>query len=79
MKLNTLQDVFVEQLGDLRSAEEQLVQALPKLASAANSPELREAFEHHLEQTQNHVQRPRKSSRTSASTCRPSTAKGWKA
>ena len=57
MKLNSLQDVFVEQLADLRSAEEQLVQALPKMASAASSPELQEAFEHHLEQTQNHVQR----------------------
>jgi ferritin-like metal-binding protein YciE len=57
MKLNSLQDVFVEQLGDLRSAEEQLVKALPKMASAANSPELKEAFEHHLEQTRNHVQR----------------------
>ena len=57
MKLNSLQDVFVEQVADLRSAEEQLVQALPKMASAASSPELKEAFEHHLVQTRNHVQR----------------------
>jgi ferritin-like metal-binding protein YciE len=57
MKLNSLQDVFVEQLADLRSAEEQLVEALPKMASASSSPELKEAFEHHLEQTRNHVQR----------------------
>src|SRR4051812_35051892 len=57
MNLNSLQDVFIEQLGDLRSAEEQLVQALPKMSGAASSPELRQAFDHHLEQTQNHVQR----------------------
>ena len=57
MNLNSLNDVFVEQLADLHSAEEQLVQALPKMASAANSTELREAFEHHLEETRNHVQR----------------------
>ena len=57
MQLNSLNDVFVEQLADLYDAEQQLVKALPKMASAASSTELREAFEHHLEQTQNHVQR----------------------
>jgi ferritin-like metal-binding protein YciE len=57
MKLNSLNDVFVEQLADLRRAEEQLVQALPKMANAASSPELKEAFEHHLEETRNHVRR----------------------
>jgi ferritin-like metal-binding protein YciE len=57
MKLNTLNDVFVEQLADLHSAEQQLVQALPKVAAAANSTDLRDAFAQHLEQTKNHVQR----------------------
>jgi ferritin-like metal-binding protein YciE len=57
VKLDTIQDVFVGQLGDLRSAEEQLVEALPKLAAAATDPELRQAFEEHLEETRGHARR----------------------
>jgi ferritin-like metal-binding protein YciE len=57
MQLTSLQDVLVEQLEDLYSAETQLVQALPKLASAASNDELRQAFEHHLGETQDHVRR----------------------
>ena len=57
MTLNSLHDVFVEQLGDLYSAERQLVRALPTVASSATAPELREAIEHHLEETQRHVTR----------------------
>ncbi len=57
MKLNSLQDVFSEQIEDLYSAETQLVQALPKVAAAANSDELRQAFDHHLQQTRDHVTR----------------------
>jgi ferritin-like metal-binding protein YciE len=57
MQLNTLDDVFVDQIEDLYSAEQQLVAALPKMAQAATSPELREAFEHHLEETRAHVSR----------------------
>ena len=57
MKLQTLEDVFVEQIADLYSAERQLVQALPKLAGAAQSDELREAFQTHLQKTQEHVTR----------------------
>jgi len=57
MQLQTLDDLFVDQLQDLYSAEQQLVQALPKMASAASNDELREAFEHHLSETQEHVQR----------------------
>jgi ferritin-like metal-binding protein YciE len=57
MQFNSLQDVFAEQLNDLRSAEEQLVQALPKLAGAASSEELRQAFEEHLAQTRGHQER----------------------
>ncbi|MGL4609916.1 MAG: ferritin-like domain-containing protein [Trueperaceae bacterium] len=44
-------DLYVEQLRDLYSAEDQLVDALPKMAQAAHSSELREGFEMHLEQT----------------------------
>jgi ferritin-like metal-binding protein YciE len=57
MEFNSLKDVFAEQLNDLRSAEEQLVQALPKLARAAGSEELRQAFEEHLAQTRGHLER----------------------
>jgi ferritin-like metal-binding protein YciE len=57
MKLNSLQDVFADQLADLRSAEQQLVAALPKVAGAANSDELRQALEHHLDETRDHLQR----------------------
>jgi ferritin-like metal-binding protein YciE len=57
LKLQTLEDVFAEQIGDLRSAEEQLIEALPKMAGAAHDPDLRAAFEEHLEQTREHLHR----------------------
>src|SRR2546422_3543723 len=57
MQLQTLNDLFVEQLGDLHSAETQLVEALPKLAAAATNDKLRQAFEQHLGETHDHVQR----------------------
>jgi ferritin-like metal-binding protein YciE len=47
----------VDELKDLYSAENQLVKALPKMAKAASSDELRQGFEEHLEQTKEHVQR----------------------
>src|SRR4051812_38166728 len=57
MKLASLQDLFVDQLKDLYSAESQLIKALPKMAKAANNPELRAGFEEHLEQTREHAAR----------------------
>lgn len=57
MELSSLTDVLVEELGDLYSAEQQLVEALPKMAAAAHSYELRGAFESHLEETRVHVER----------------------
>ena len=57
MKLRTLSDLFLDQIGDLHSAEKQLVRALPKMAKAAKNKELRHAFDHHLEQTKGHVER----------------------
>jgi ferritin-like metal-binding protein YciE len=57
MGFHTLKDVLQEQLEDLHSAETQLVVALPKMAQAANHDQLREAFEHHLEETRGHLQR----------------------
>jgi ferritin-like metal-binding protein YciE len=57
MQLNSLEDVLADQIGDLRSAEEQLIEALPKVAAAAHSGELREALQHHLEETRGHLER----------------------
>ena len=57
MQINSLNDVFEHELQDLHSAETQLVAALPKMAQAASSDELRQAFEHHLEETRDHVRR----------------------
>ena len=56
-KISTPRDLLVEELKDLYSAENQLLKALPKMAKAASSDELRQAFETHLEQTQGHVER----------------------
>ena len=57
MKLETLRDLYVEQLNDLYSAENQLVQALPKMAKAASNTQLQNAFQSHLTQTKEHVRR----------------------
>jgi ferritin-like metal-binding protein YciE len=57
MKLDTLNKLYISELRDLYSAENQLVKALPKLAKAASSEELKDAFENHLEQTKRHVER----------------------
>jgi ferritin-like metal-binding protein YciE len=53
----TLHDAFIDELRDAYDAEKQLTKALPKLAKAAASDELREAFESHLEETRGHVER----------------------
>ena len=52
-----LKELYIDELKDLYSAENQLVKALPKMAKAATSPDLRAGFEEHLEQTKVHVQR----------------------
>ena len=52
-----LRDLYIDELKDLYSAENQLVKALPKMAKAASSDELKQGFEEHLEQTRDHVQR----------------------
>lgn len=57
MRLDTLHNLYLHELHDLYSAENQLVKALPKLAKAANSPELKSALTNHLAQTQEHVRR----------------------
>ena len=57
MKMSQLKDLYVDQLKDIYSAEKQLIQALPKMAKAATSEELRMGFEEHLEQTKTHLSR----------------------
>ena len=57
MGFNSLEDVLHEQVLDLLSAEKQLVAALPKVAAAAHSPELKDAITEHLEETKTHVKR----------------------
>jgi ferritin-like metal-binding protein YciE len=59
-KITTLEEVFVDQLKDLYSAETQITKALPKLAKAATNPELKKGFQLHLEQTREHVERLKK-------------------
>jgi ferritin-like metal-binding protein YciE len=57
MKIESMEDLFVEQIEDLYDAEQRLVKALPKMAEASTSPELRQAFESHLGETKGHVTR----------------------
>ena len=57
MELDTLRKLYIDELKDLYSAEKQLVKALPKMAKAATSPELKRAFQTHLEETKRQVDR----------------------
>lgn len=57
MTMNNLNDVMMDLLKDLYHAEKQLVAALPKMASATDSDDLRKSFESHLEETNDHVDR----------------------
>lgn len=57
MKIETLRELLVDELQDLHSAEQQITKALPKIVKASHDPSLRQAFEHHLEETKNHVTR----------------------
>jgi hypothetical protein len=51
MKLELMEDFYIEELKDILDAEKQLVKALPKMAEAATSPELRDAFQAHTRET----------------------------
>jgi ferritin-like metal-binding protein YciE len=57
METTSLHELFIKELQDLYDAENQLIKALPKMAKAAGSDELREGFEEHLEQTKEHARR----------------------
>jgi ferritin-like metal-binding protein YciE len=57
MEMESLKDLYVEELKDVLNAEKQLLKALPKMARAASHDELRSAFEDHLNVTEEHVSR----------------------
>jgi ferritin-like metal-binding protein YciE len=61
MGFHSLKDVLQEQLVDLHSAETQQIDALPRMAQAAQHDELRQAIEHHLEETRGHLNRVKES------------------
>jgi ferritin-like metal-binding protein YciE len=57
MSVATIEELFVDELKDLYSAEKQITKTLPKLAKAATSPELKDAFESHLKETFGQIER----------------------
>jgi len=56
-ELNNLDDLLCDQLADLYDAEQRIIEALPQMAEAADAPELKQAFEQHLRETHNQVNR----------------------
>lgn len=57
MQIKSLMDLYIQQLRDLYNAEQQLTKALPKMAEAADSKELKQAFQDHLKETERQVER----------------------
>jgi ferritin-like metal-binding protein YciE len=57
MPVQNLEQLLIDELKDIYSAEKQITRALPKMAKAAKSPELRQAFETHLEETKGQIER----------------------
>ncbi|MGH9570147.1 MAG: ferritin-like domain-containing protein [Candidatus Angelobacter sp.] len=57
MKLESLHELLIEELQDLYSAENQILEALPDMIDEADAPGLKQGFQHHLEQTKGHVRR----------------------
>ncbi len=57
MKMDSLENLFVEDLKDLYNAEQQIMQALPKMIQAAHSPDLKQSFQQHLQVTQEQAKR----------------------
>ena len=75
MPLEGLNDLFIDELRGILSAEKQLVKALPKMAKAATSPELRKGFEKHLAETHTHVTRLQEVFESIGETARAKTCK----
>src|SRR5690348_14450807 len=75
---NDLHALFLDELADVYSAEQQLTKALPKLAKAAESDELREALEQHLEETEEHLSRLEQVAESLDETLKKKTCKAMK-
>ena len=75
---NDLHELFLDELADLYSAEQQLTKALPKMAKAAESDELREALEQHLEETEEHLNRLEQVAESLDETLKKKTCKAMK-
>src|SRR5215216_162736 len=76
MSLDSLEKLFIEELKDVYNAEKQLVRALPRMAKAAESEELQQAFTKHQKETQGHVQRLEKVFQELGQSARGKTCKG---
>jgi len=76
MSLDSMQDLFLNELKDVLNAEKQLVQALPRMAKAAQSPQLKQAFTKHLGETEGHVQRLERIFKSLGETARGKKCKG---
>src|SRR5688572_17907923 len=57
MNMKTLKDLFLDELADMYDAERRIIKALPKMAKAATSPDLREAIQSHLKETEGQVKK----------------------
>ena len=75
---NDLHELFLDELADLYSAEQQLTKALPKMAKAAQSDEMREALEQHLEETEEHLSRLEQVAESLDETLKKKTCKAMK-
>jgi ferritin-like metal-binding protein YciE len=78
MSAENLNELFLEEIKDIYDAEKQLVKALPKMAKAAGSEELRAAFQEHLAQTREHVGRLEEVFKKLGSAARGKTCEGMK-
>jgi ferritin-like metal-binding protein YciE len=76
MALDSMQDLFLNELKDVLNAEKQLVQALPRMAKAAQAPELKQAITKHLKETEGHVDRLERIFRSLGQTPRGKACKG---
>lgn len=75
---NELHELFLDELADIYSAEQQLTKVLPKMAKAAQSEELREAFETHLQETENQISRLEQVAESLGETIKRKTCKAMK-
>lgn len=76
MSLDSLEKLFLEELKDVYNAEKQLLRALPRMAKAAESPELQQAFNKHTKETQGQVQRLERVFQELGQSARGKTCKG---